>query len=353
MFDGFISKRARPQRRRLTVLASVAAFVCATSSGSLAQDFYQGKNLTIVVGTDAGGGYDIYARTIGRHLGKQVPGKPQVIVQNMPGAGSAKAAEFMYNLAAKDGTAIGLIFPGMVVEPLLQPGKFRFDPTKFEYLGSADSGIRLCVTHKSSKIKTFDDVLKNPSTFGGSAAGSSTTDYAQMLINLAGTKMRVVNGYKSSIDTVLAMERGEVDGICGYDSSSFKAQKPTWYNSPEAHMIIQTSLEPGAELTKIGVPHIWKYITGENRKIAEVIFAQQEFHRPFLAPPGTPPAQLDILRKAFMATLADAEFLAEATKMKLSITPKDHVTVAKLVKQMFASPPDLVAKVNKALKPAN
>jgi hypothetical protein len=189
------------------------------------------------------------------------------------------------------------------------------------------------------------------STFGGSAAGSSTTDYAQMLVNLAGAKIKVVNGYKSSIDTVLAMERGEVDGICGYDSSSFKAQKPEWYNSPEAHMILQTSLEPGAELTKLGVPHVWKYISGENRRIAEVIFAQQEFHRPFLAPPGTAAVPLATLRKSFMTTLADQEFLADATKMKLSISPKDAATVTRLVKEMFASPPELVEKVNKALKP--
>ncbi len=335
-------------------LISASSLVSAAALGAIpaaAQDFYAGKTLTIVVGTDAGGGYDIYARAIARHLGKQIAGKPTVIVQNMPGAGSAKAAEFMYTLAPKEGTTIGLIFPGMVVEPLLQPGKFRFDPTKFEYLGSADSGTRLCVTHKSSKIKSMDDAMKIPSTFGGSAPGSSTTDYAQMLINLAGAKMRVVNGYKSSIDTVLAMERGEVDGICGYDSSSFKSQKPEWYNTPEAHMIQQAGLAPNEELLKLGVPSIWDHIKGENRTIAEVVIAQQEFHRPFLAPPGVVPAQLAILRKAFMATLVDKEFLADATKMKLSITPKDAETVTALVKKMFASPPDLVAKVNKALKP--
>ena len=316
-----------------------------------AQDFYTGKTLTVVVGTDAGGGYDIYARTIARHLGKQVPGRPPVIVQNMPGAGSAKAAEFMYVLAPKDGTTIGLIFPGMVVEPLLQPKKFRFDPTKFEYLGSADSGVRLCVTHKSSKIKSMDDLLKAPSVFGGSAYGSSTTDYAQMLINLAGAKIRIVNGYKSSNDTVLAMERAEVDGICGYDSSSFKAQKPDWYNTPEAHMILQASLEPSEELTRLGVPSIWNYITGANRKIAELVLAQQEFHRPFLAPPGTPAGQLETLRKSFIATLADKDFLADAARMKLSITPKDAVTVTALVRKMFSSPPDLVEQVSRALKP--
>lgn len=316
-----------------------------------AQNFYEGRTVSLIVGTDAGGGYDIYGRAVGRHLGRHIPGRPQVIVQNMPGAGSGKAAEFLYVLAPKDGTTIGLIFPGMVVEPLMQPGKFRFEPTKFEYLGSADSGTRLCVTYKTSKIKTFDDALRIPSTFGGSAPGSSTTDYAQLLINLANTRMKVVNGYKSSIDTVLAMERGEVDGICGYDSSSFRAQKAEWFNTPEAHMIIQTALEPNAELERIGVPHIWKYISGENRRIAELVFAQQEFHRPFLAPPGVPADRLAVLRTAFMATMRDPEFLADATKMKLTIAPKDAETVTKLVKDMYASPPELVEKVRRALKP--
>ena len=335
-------------------LISAASMVLTALLGiapATAQNFFEGKTVSIVVGTEAGGGYDIYGRAVARHIGRFLPGKPTVIVQNMPGAGSAKAAEFLYALAPKEGTTIGLIFPGIIVEPLLQPGKFRFDPTKFEYLGSADSGTRLCITHRSSKIKTFDDALKQPSNFGGSAFGSSTTDYAQLLINLAGAKFRIVNGYKSSIDTVLAAERGEVDGLCGYDSSSFRAQKPDWFNTPESHMILQAALEPFPELTKLGVPHIWQYVTGENRKIAEVILAQQEFHRPFLAPPGVPADRLALLRSAFMATMNDADFLADATKMKLTIAAKDAKTVTELVLQMYASPPDLVAKVNKALKP--
>lgn len=337
--------------KNLWVSTFLAASLAGAAGPVAAQSFYEGKTVNLIVGTDAGGGYDIYGRTVARHMGRHIPGKPLVIVQNMPGAGSAKAAEYLYVLAPKDGATIGLIFPGMVVEPLLQPGKFRFDPTKFEYLGSADSGSRLCVTHKSSRIKTFDDALRMPSNFGGSAFGSSTTDYSQMLINLAGAKIRIVNGYKSSIDTVLAAERGEIDGLCGYDSSSFRAQKPDWFNTPQAHMILQAALEPFPELTKLGVPHIWQYISGENRKIAEVILAQQEFHRPFLSPPGIPQDRLAVLRSAFMATLRDPEFLADAAKMKLTIAPKDAATVTTLVKQMHASPPDLVEKVNRALKP--
>ncbi len=336
--------------RRLAISAMAAAAALSPISAH-AQNFYEGKTITLVVGSSAGGGYDIYSRTLARYMPKHIPGNPLMIIQNMPGAGSGKTAEFIYTLAPKDGTTFAMIFPGMVVEPLLKPGKFRFDPTKFEFLGSADSGSRLCVTHRTSKIKTFDDLFKSEGTFGGSGPGSSTTDYAQLLANTTGGKLRVVNGYKGSHDTVLAMERAELDGICGFDSSSFKAQKPDWFNTSESHMILQAALEPFPELTKLGVPHIWKYVTGENRKIVEIVLAQQEFHRPYIAPPGVNPQQLAVLRQAFMATMKDPEFLATATKMKLTISPKDHAEVTALVKKMYASPRELLDKVNKSLKP--
>ena len=337
-------------RINLTASALLAAATIAVAPAA-AQNFYEGKTINLVVGSSAGGGYDLYSRVLARHMPKHIPGNPVMLVQNMPGAGSGKAAEFTYTLAPKDGTTFAMIFPGIIVEPLLNPGKFRFDPTKFEFLGSADSGSRLCVTHRTSKIKKFDDLYKNVGAFGGSGPGSSTTDYAQMFANLAGVKIKVVNGYKGSHDTVLAMERAELDGICGFDSSSFRAQKPSWFNTPESHMIVQAALEPFPELTKLGVPHIWTYVTGDNRKIAEVILAQQEFHRPFIAPPGVSADRMAVLRKAFMSTLKDPDFLADATKMKLTINPKDAATVSALVKKMYASPRDLLDKVNKALKP--
>lgn len=337
---------------RLAAVVSSLLLAVGISNSVVAQpSFYEGKIIHLIVGTETGGGYDIYARTVARHIGRHIPGKPHVIVQNMPGAGSAKAADFLYSIAPKDGLTIGLIFPGMVIEPLMQPGKFRFDPTKYEYLGTADSGARLCITHRSSKIKTFDDALKMPSLFGGTAPGSSTTDYAQLLINLAGTKMKIVNGYVSTVDTVLAAERGEIDGLCGYDSSSFRAQKPDWFNTPEAQMIVHASLEPFPELTKMGVPHIWQYVSGENRKIAEVILAQQEFHRPFITPPGVSKERLAVLRTAFMATMNDPQFLEDAKLMKLTIAAKDGETVSGLVQKMYGSSPELLEKVRRALKP--
>ena len=335
----------------VAALVAAAAGVALTAVPATAQ-IYAGKTINLVVGAAPGGGYDIYSRILSRHMPKHLPGNPTILVQNMPGAGSMKAAEYIFALAPKDGTTIGMLFPGALVEPLFDnKKKFRFVPTKFEFLGSADSGVRLCVTFHTSKIKTFEDAMKMPSSFGGSGPGSSTTDYAEFLNALAGTKFKIVNGYKGSRDTIVAMERSELDGLCGLDSGSFKAMRPNWFNNPKlSHMIVQTSLYPDKELEKLGVPSLWKYVKGENRKIAELILAQQEFHRPYIAPPGTSPAHVAALRKAFDAAMKDKALLADAAKANLSIEPKDAATVEKLIKDMYGSPPAMVEKARKALR---
>lgn len=335
--------------RRLAIAALAAA--AALTTGSEAAEIYADKKITVIVGSPAGGGYDFYSRILSRHMPKYLPGKPTMIVQNMPGAGSMKAAEYLYGIAPKDGTTFGIVFPGALVEPLFDPKKkFRFVPSKFEYLGSIDSGVRLCVTYHTSKIKTFEDAQKIPSSFGGSGPGSSTTDYAHFLNVLAGAKIKIVNGYKGSRSTINAMERSELDGLCGLDSGSFQAMKPDWYNNPKlANMIIQTSITPSAELEKMGVPSIWKFVTGENRKVAELILAQQEFHRPYLAPPGTSKPHLEALRKAFNEVVKDKGLLAEMGKAKLSVQPKDSATVGNLIAGMYSAPEALVAKARAAL----
>ncbi len=316
-----------------------------------AQDFYAGKTLTVTVGSGVGGGFDLYARTVARHIVKYLPGKPNAIVQNMPGAGSMKATEFIYTLAPKDGTAFAIVFPGALVEPLLiGREKFRFDPPKLEFLGSANSGARLCITFHTSKVKTFEDAQRMTATMGGSAPGDSTTDYTLMLNALAGAKFKSIQGYKSTSETLLAVERGELDGLCGLDASSFQAQRPAWYGTKLSNMLIQVSLEPKPDLTKLGAPSVWKYVPEENRKVMELILAQQEFHRPFVAPPGTPAPRLAELRKAFDATMNDAEFLADAKRQNLDIAPKSAEVVAKLVRDMYAAPADIVQRAAKALR---
>ncbi len=336
--------------RKTALAISLVTGTMLTLQPANSADFYAGKTLTIVIGSGAGGGYDRYGRTVGRYMVKYIPGRPTVVPKNMPGAGSMKAAEYLYNIAPKNGTTIAILQPGALMEPLINATKkFRFDPPKFEYIGSANSGVRLCVMYHKAKVKTFEDAMKYQATVGGNAPGSSTTDYAQMFNRLAGTKFKIVNGYKSSSRVVLAMERGELDGICGFDAASFRSQRPDWFNTKLTNMIVQSSITPSAELEKLGVPPMWKYVKGKDRKIAELVLAQQEFHRPFVAPPGTPAANLTIMRTAFAKAMKDAKFLADAKKSKLDINPKSGEVVDRLIKKMYASPKALVIGARKAL----
>jgi tripartite-type tricarboxylate transporter receptor subunit TctC len=329
---------------------SVAVVGMLLGSQALAQGSYQGKTVTVVVGTDAGGGFDIYGRAVARHIHKHLPGQPNVIVQNMPGAGSMKAAEYLYGIAPKDGTVIAIVFPAALTEPLIAaPGKLRYDPTKFGYLGTADSATWLCITSGKSKIKTFEDAQKIPSTMAGVAPGSSTVDYVNMFNALADTKFKLVSGYKSTAEVVLAIDRGEADGVCGYDTNSLKAQKPEWYGTPLANLIVQAGLEPSETMTKMGVPSIWKYVTGENRKVAELIVSQQVFGRPFAAPPGVPERELSLLRTAFMATMADPEFLADTQRVKLDVNPKPGEEVSSLIQKVYAAPKEVIERMKQAL----
>jgi tripartite-type tricarboxylate transporter receptor subunit TctC len=310
-------------KRSIIQLCGAAAAVLVAMMPAKASDFYAGKSIEILIGSGVGGGYDRYARTVLHHMVRHIPGHPTYVPKNMPGAGSMKTAEYLTTQAPKDGTTIALLQPGALFEPLVNDKlKFRYDPAKLAMIGSANSGTRVCVTYHKSKIKTFEDAMKIPSNMGGNSPGSSTTDYALMLNHLAGAKFNVVN---------------------------FAAQKPDWYNTDQSHMILQVGIEPDPELEKMGVPSIWKYVSGRNRDVAELILSQQEFHRPFVAPPGTEPAQLAILRTAFDKTMKDPDFLADAKKAQLDIAPKTGRTIEALMKKVYEAPKDLVEEARKAL----
>jgi tripartite-type tricarboxylate transporter receptor subunit TctC len=339
----------RPACRALSAAMLLPALLL--SNQALAEGFYQGKTLTVIVGTDVGGGFDVYGRAVARHMHKHLPGQPNVVVQNMPGAGSMKAAEYLYGIAPRDGTVIAIVFPAALIEPVMaEAGRFRYDPSKYGYLGTADSSTWLCIMFHKSKIKTFEDAQTIPSTLGGVAAGSSTVDYVHMFNALADTKFKLVSGYKSTAEIVLAIDRGEVDGVCGYDTNSLKAQKPDWYGTPLANIIVQAGLEPSETMTKMGVPSIWKYITGENRRVAELIVSQQVFGRPFVAPPAVPESQLNMLRAAFTSTMADPEFLADMQRLKLDINSKDGAEVRALIQKIYAAPKELIERMKQVLR---
>ena len=329
------------------LLASVALTAPATAQA----DMFAGKTLTMIVGSDAAGGYDTYGRITVRHMMKHIPGQPNVVVRNQAGAGSATAAAAIYNTAPKDGTWFGLIFPGVIIGPILDPKpQTLFDVTKFSYIGSADSGTRVCITFEKSQTKTFEDARKRKTIMGASAAGGSTRDYAYMLNHVAGAQFEVVSGYKGSADIFLALERGEVDGMCGLDWSSLKAQRGDWIKSKKLNILIQTGLEPEEELVKLGVPDMWRFISNPvDKAAAELIVSQQIFGRQFVAPPAVPEATLKVLRDAFDKTMVDPEFKADAEKARIDINPTSGQKVQELVTRIFATPPETVARAKRSI----
>jgi tripartite-type tricarboxylate transporter receptor subunit TctC len=332
--------------------ACMAAIGVAASLPASADDFYKGRRIDIVVGGNAGGVYDVVARSLARHMPKYIDGAPNMVVQNMPGAGSLKAAEWAATVAPQDGTSIVALYPGALTQPIIENDrKFRFDPATLKYIGSADSGARMCVTYATSGTKTFEDAQKRETIIGASAGGGSTFDYAWMVKNLTGAKLKIVAGYKGTPDLELAMERGEIDGMCGYGLAALRAEKPDWFRDKKINFLVQFSTRPDRELTALGAPDIAKFVSGDNRKAVDLIIAQQDFSRPYIAPPGTPAARVAILRKAFDAAIADPEMKSEFERLNSPLTPVSGADLEKMVTQLIATPPAVAALARKAQQP--
>lgn len=338
-----------PTKPGLITLATTAFLIAPVS----AADYYAGKSIDLLIGAPPGGGYDIYGRTVARHIGRHIPGNPTIVPKNMPGAGSARVAGFVSTVAPKDGTVIANIMPGAVIGPLLDPkGEVLFDPTKVRYLGNVNNGTRVCVSRSNSKIKTFEDTRTQKAVFGGVSTNDSTRDYGFMHRKTSGATYEMVTGYKGTADLALALERGEIDGYCGFDWASLKSQRPNWVRDKVVNLLLQDAIEPNEELTGLGVPHVFKFVTSApNRKVVEFILSQQVFHRSFIAPPETPPEQLNILRSAFDATMKDPQFLADAKKVRIDVAPLSGVKVQEVVAGLYAAPKEIVELARQAISP--
>jgi hypothetical protein len=271
----------------------------------------------------------------------------------MPGAGSGRAAGYISTLASRDGTAIGAIMPGAIMDPLLvDRDAALFDPTRVLYVGSASNDSRVCLTMRSSPTRTFDDALIRNTTIGAISTNDSTRDYAFMHKRTSGAKFDVVSGYKGTVEIGLAMERGEIEGACGWGWSSIKSQRPDWIRDDKVNILVQVGLEPNAELSAMRVPPIWNYLRGdEDKKAVELIVSQQVMIRSYIAPPGTPPDQIGILRAAFDATMKDQQFLDEAERQRLVVEPMSGAKVQELVQKLYATPADVVERARLAIKP--
>jgi len=332
-------------RQALFGLLAIAAMTAMAGDvrAQSAAAFYKGKTVDLYIGYSAGGAYDIYARMISRFIGKHIPGNPTVVPKNMAGAGSLVLANWMYNIAPKDGSAIGIIGRGTGFDPLLGNQKAKFDATKFTWLGSANNEVSVCVAWHTSGITKFEELLTRELVVGGTGAAADTDQFPKIVNGVLGTKFKVVTGYPGGNEVGLAMERGEVHGRCGWSWSSVKTTHKKWYDEKRFHILVQLALNKHPDL-----PHLPLIIdlakSDEQKRILELIFARQVMGRPFLAPPGLPKERADVLRKAFMDTMRDKEFLAAAEKAQMEVTPVPGEEVDRLVKTLHATPPDVTKK---------
>jgi tripartite-type tricarboxylate transporter receptor subunit TctC len=336
----------------LTTAAAAAALAITSLATAWAQtpaDFYKGKNVELYVGYSVGGGYDVYARLIARHMGKHLPGHPTVLIKNMEGAGSLRLTNWLYNVGAKNGTVLATIGRGTGFDPLLGNKNAQFDGTKFNWIGSANNEVSICVSWHTTGVIKFEDLLSKELVVGGTSASADTDQFPKVMNHVLGTKMKVITGYPGGNEVGLAMERGEVSGRCGWSWSSVKSTRQKWLDEKKINILMQLSLDKHPDLPDVPlVTDLAK--TDEQRQILRIIFARQVMGRPYVAPPGIPPDRVEALRQAFMDTMQDKEFLAEADKAQLEITPVPGAAVEKLVKELYATPPEVAQKAVDAIK---
>jgi tripartite-type tricarboxylate transporter receptor subunit TctC len=338
-----------------TSIARIGLALMLTTSALSAQDnvadFYKGKTIRLTIAGAVGGGYDTYARLVGRFMGQYIPGNPTIVPTNMPGGGGNIATGYIYNLAPKDGTAFAAVLPGAITDPLLHGrDRVKHDPTKLIYLGSANSEVNMCYVRSDTGITSIRDLQTREVIIGASAAGGSTRDQPTIQQNLLGTKFKIVTGYPGSQAIFLAIEKGEVSGLCGIGLSSFRSQRPTWLKDGFMRIISQDNAKGDPDVTAAGVPRTVDLAhNAEDKKVMELLYSQQVFGRPFILPPDVPKERVAVLRHAFMQALSNPELKAAADKMKIDIVPLSGADLQKQVNELYAMPPDIIERAKKAL----
>ena len=335
----------------LIAVCGVFTLACFVTLPAFGDEFYQGKTLRFIVGYAPGGGYDTYTRAIARHIGKFIPGNPTAVVENMEGAGSLLAANYMFNKAEPDGLTVGDFNSGMVTQQALDAKGIRFDARKFGWIGAPGKGWPTCMVMGFTGLKTLDDVLKagDKLRFGGTRAGASSDDLPKLMDTLMGTHLRVISGYKGTGPVRLAFNAGEVNGVC----NSLESFKATWRNEMdkgEVVLIVQGNLKPHPD-----IPHVpWAPDLAKTEEARKMILTSARvggiLNRFYVLPPGTPTDRVLLLRKAFMDTLKDPEFLTDAGRAKLDLDPIDGLEIQKQVKELFSLEPALVKKMKEILK---
>jgi tripartite-type tricarboxylate transporter receptor subunit TctC len=319
----------------LTALTSI-------SFGQGDGEFYKGKQISLIINSAAGGGYDVYARAFARHFSRHVPGNPVIVAKNLPGAGGIIAANALYANSDHDGLTLGALANTAVFDSLLGSPGVKYDARKLNWLGSIAKVSSVCATYHTSPIKTVADTRVRDVIVGGAGVGTNSVLMPHVLNTILGTRFKVIRGYEGT-GFFLAMERGETDGICGLSWSTLKASRPDLVSEKKLNVILQMSLEKLSELPD--VPSVLDLISdATNKKVLEFFLLRQETGRPFATAPGVPASRVDALRKAFDATMADTEFLADAARTNLEIEPLRGAQVEQMLTSAYASPRDLVEK---------
>jgi tripartite-type tricarboxylate transporter receptor subunit TctC len=333
------------------VLAIAAGMAAAMSSASAqtAAEFYRGKTIELDIGTSAGGGYDTHSRILTRHMSKHMPGNPTIVPKNVTGAGGLRLANLLYNTAPRDGTTFGIILRAVPFEPLFGNKAAQFDASKFSWIGSAGSEVSICVAWHTTGVKTLDDLLTTELTVGSLGISSDLSIFPKIVNGVLGTKMKIVHGYPGGNEVMLAVERGELGGRCAWSWSAAKATRKSWLDEKKVNIFAQMALSKHRELPD--VPFIMdRAKTDEDRAIFKLMFARQEFAWPYVAPPDVPADRVEALRKAFLDTMQDPAFRADAEKATLEIEPMSGADIQQLIAELYGTPAAVVAKAAEMMK---
>jgi tripartite-type tricarboxylate transporter receptor subunit TctC len=335
----------------VAALAATAGLSVTSASAQDAATFYKGRNVEVIVAAAPGGGFDALARIIARHMVRHMGGPVNFTIRNMPGAGAKIATAFVADVAPRDGSVLLLTQPGALVEQILgDPKKVTYKPLSFEYIGSAEAFTSTCILRTDSKVKDYADLHQNEATFGGDQIGSTTHDHAVMFMKLSKAKMKFVSGYKGTNDLVLAIQRKEIEGFCGYAWSSLFARSADLVNSGTVKIINQLGLKPHPEAAKAGVPMALDFVKDPlDRKAMELIATTQEFGRPYLVHGNVPKDRVALLRKAFEATMADPEYIAEIKKARLDVSPRTGEEVKNLLRGVLEAPKEVQERARWAI----
>jgi len=328
----------------------IALLIAPVARADPVEDFYRGRDITLIIASGVAGGYDTYARVFARHFADHVPGHPAIIPKNVPAGGGLTAANTLYSVSAKDGLTIAALTNGVAMDPLFGNPGARFDAQKFGWIGSIGKLQNVCATWHESPIRTLGEAREREVVVAAAGATSNTAIVPRVLNTLLGTRFKIISGYDSGTGLNMALESREVEGICGLSWSTLKASRPDWIREHKLNVILQMALEKLPELGD--VPSALDLVADPSaRKVLELILIRQEMGRPLAAPPGVPAERLAALRAAFAATMQDVGFRAEAARLQLEIDPLGGEAIAKLLAGAYAAPRDIVARAAALVEP--